>query len=162
MTRSPPQWSRLDRPALTLNAKPTVALLERSAYDWPDTPDALWSSQGYTLAADGSPTFLSKLGDLSIRDRITPAADGRSLTRTLTLVGRNTSWETHILLAEAATITPQPDGRGWIVGDRAYYLDLPKDSALKPTVRTRQGRQQLTIPISGGKVDRTLTYSLVW
>jgi hypothetical protein len=51
---------------------------------------------------------------------------------------------------------------GWIVGDRAYYLDLPKDSVLKPTVRTRQGRQQLTIPLSGGKVDRTLTYSLVW
>ena len=54
------------------------------------------------------------------------------------------------------------DGRGWIVGDRAYYIDLPNDSALKPTVRTRQGRQQLTVPISGGKVDRTLTYSLVW
>ena len=160
--RGEPQLAEPAGPALTLNAKPTVALLERSAYDWPDTPDALWSSQGYTLAADGSPTFLSKLGDLSIRDRITPAADGRSLTRALTLVGRNTSWETHILLAEAATITPQPDGRGWIVGDRAYYLDLPKDSALKPTVRTRQGRQQLTIPISGGKVDRTLTYSLVW
>ena len=61
----------------------------------------------YTLAADGSPTFLSKLGDLSIRDRITPAADGRSLTRTLTLVGRNTSWETHILLADAATTSYQ-------------------------------------------------------
>lgn len=149
-------------PALTLNAKPTVALLERSAYDWPDAPDALWSSQGYTLAADGSPTFLGKLGDLSVRDTILPAADGRSLTRSLTLSGRNTSWETHVLLAEAATITPQPDGRGWIVGDRAYYLDLPKDSVLQPTVRTRNGRQQLTVPISGGKVDRTLTYSLVW
>jgi hypothetical protein len=136
--------------------------LERSAFDWPDAPDALWSSQGYTLAADGSPTFLGKLGDLSVRDTIVPAADGRSVTRSLTLSGRNTSWETHLLLAEAATITPQPDGRGWIVGDRTYYLDLPKDSVLQPTVRTRNGRQQLTVPVSGGKVDRTLTFSLVW
>jgi hypothetical protein len=29
-------------------------------------------------------------------------------------------------------------------------------------VRTRNGRQQLVVPLSGGKVDRTLTYTLVW
>ena len=160
--RGEPQLAEPAGPALTLNAKPTVTLLERSAFDWPDAPDALWSSQGYTLAADDSPTFLGKLGELDVRDTIAPAADGRSVTRTLTLVGRNTSWETHVLLAEAGTITPQPSGRGWIVGDRTYYVDLPKDSALKPTVRTRNGRQQLTVPVSGSKVDRTLTYSLVW
>jgi len=149
-------------PALTLNAKSTVALLERSAFDWPGAPDALFSSQGYTLAPDGTPTFLSKLADLNIRDTVVPGADGRSLKRTLSLGGKGTSWETHVLLAEADVITPQPDGNGWIVGDRTYYLDFPKANALKPSVRTRNGRQQLTVPISGGKVDRTLSYTLVW
>ncbi len=160
--RGEPQTAEPAGPALTLNAKPTVALLERSAFDWPDAPDALWSSQGYTLAPDGTPTFLAKLANLDIRDSVVPGADGRSLTRTLTLTGRNTSWETHILLAEADVITPQPDGAGWIVGDRTYYLDLPKGGTLNPSIRTRNGRQQLTVPLSGGKVDRTLTYTLVW
>jgi len=160
--RGEPQTAEPAGPALTLNAKPTIALLERSAFDWPDAPDALWSSQGYTLAPDGTPTFLSKLANLDIRDSVVPGADGRSLTRTLTLTGRNTSWETHILLAEADVITPQADGAGWIVGDRTYYLDFPKGNALSPSVRTRNGRQQLTVPLSSGKVDRTLTYTLVW
>lgn len=149
-------------PALTLSSKPTLALLERSAHDWPTAPEELWSSQGYTLAPDGTPTFLAKLANLDIRDSVVPGADGRSLTRTLVLTGRNTSWETHVLLAEADVITPQPDGRGWIIGDRTYYLDLPKDNPVNASVRTRNGRQQLTVPLSGGKVDRTVTYTLVW
>ena len=76
--------------------------------------------------------------------------------------GRNTSWETYVLVAEADVITAQPGGNGWIIGDRTYYIDLPKGGPLHPTVRTRNGRQQLVVPLSGGKVDRTLTYTLVW
>ena len=114
------------------------------------------------LAPDGTPTFLAKLASLEIRDAVAAGADGHSVTRTLTLTGRNTSWETHLLLAEADVITPQPDGGGWIIGDRTYYLDLPKGNPAKASVRTRNGRQQLTVPVSGGKVDRTVTYTLVW
>jgi hypothetical protein len=161
-SRGESQLAQPSGPALTLNHKPTVALLESFARDWPDAPEPLWSSQGYTLAPDGTPTFLGKLAQLDVRDTLVPGADGRSLTRTLVFNGRNTSWETYVLLAEADVITAQPDGSGWIIGDRAYYIDLPKGGPLNPTVRTRNGRQQLVVPLSGGKVDRTLTYTLVW
>lgn len=161
-SRGESQLAQPSGPALTLNHKPTVALLESFAHDWPDAPEPLWSSQGYTLAPDGTPTFLGKLAQLDVRDTLVPGADGRSLTRTLVFNGRNTSWETYVLVAEADVITAQPGGNGWIIGDRTYYIDLPKGGPLHPTVRTRNGRQQLVVPLSGGKVDRTLTYTLVW
>jgi len=78
------------------------------------------------------------------------------------LSGKGTSWKIHVLLAEAEMITPQPGGRGFIIGDRDYYLDVPADNILAPAVRTRNGRRQLTVAIPGCNVDRTLTYTLVW
>ena len=160
--RGEPQLAKPAGPTLTLNAKPLLALLERPANDWPAAPEALWSSQGYTVEKDGTPTFLGKLAGIELRDRIAPTPEGRGLTRTLTLNGRTTSWDSFILLAEADTITRQPGGLGYIIGDREYYLDLPADKSFTPIVRTRNGRQQLVAAITGGKLDRTCTYSLVW
>lgn len=149
-------------PALTLNAKPVLALLERYTNDWPVDPDAMWSSQGYRLEADGQPTFLFKLSSLSATDRIAPAEDGSGLTRTLTVKGKTTSWSSWVLLAEAAQITPMPGGKSYIIGDRTYYLDLPPDSTLQPILRTRNGRQQLVVPIYVTTLGKPLVYSLVW
>lgn len=149
-------------PALTLNAKPVLALLERYTNDWPVEPDAMWSSQGYRLEADGQPTFFFKLSSLSATDRIAPSKDGSGLTRTLTVTGETTSWSSWVLLAEADQITPIPGGKSYIVGDRSYYLDLPADSTLQPILRTRNGRQQLVVPIGATTLGKPLVYSLVW
>lgn len=149
-------------PALTLTDKPVLALMERYTNDWPDQADALWSSQGYQLAPDGQPTFFFKLASLSATDRIAPAADGRGLTRTLLITGRTTSWESWVLLAEADRITPQTNGRSYLIGDRDYYLDLPEGATIKPLLRTRNGRQQLVVPINATTLGQPLIYSLVW
>ena len=149
-------------PALTLNSKPVLALLERYTHDWPDQPDAMWSSQGYRLEPNGQPTFLFKLSSLSATDRIAPIADGSGLTRTLTVSGETTSWSSWVLLAEAGQITPQADGHSYVIGDRSYYLDLPADSAIQPILRTRNGRQQLVVPIGRETLGKPITYSLVW
>lgn len=156
------QLARPEGPALLFNGKPTVALIEYAANgDWPDQPDALWSSQGYTLEADGQPVFLASLAGLSIRDRIAPAKEGRGLVRTLNLKGSLPSWSAWVLLAEAETITPQPSG-GWIVGQREWFLDWPADSAQRPVLRTINGRQQLAVPLSAGLLEKPLSYSIVW
>jgi Domain of Unknown Function (DUF1080) len=160
--RGEPQIAKPAGPAITLNAKPAIVLLERSAYDWPVAPETLWSSQGYTLEPDGQPVFHSKLASLTMSDRIAPTADGHGLMRTIKLSGHNTDWETWVLLAESKVITPQPDGHGYIVGDRAYYIDLPADSAVHPFVRTRNGRQQLVVPVSGSTLENPIVYTLVW
>jgi hypothetical protein len=160
--RGEPQIAKPAGPAITLNAKPNIVLLEQAAYDWPDAPETLWSSQGYTLEPNGQPVFHFKLATLTINDRIAPTADGHGLTRTLNLSGHNTDWETWVLLAESSAITPQPDGHGYIVGDREYYLDLPADSAVHPFVRTHHGRQQLAVPVAGSAIETPIVYTLVW
>jgi hypothetical protein len=157
------QIAKPDGPALMFNTKPTIALIEYAQNaDWPDQPDALWSSQGYALEPDGQPVFLSTLSEISIRDRISPADEGRGLTRTLQLKGKLPSWSAWILLAEAAAIAPQPEGRGWIVGAREWYLDWPANAQQQPVLRTVNGKQQLAVPLTNASLEKPVTYSIVW
>lgn len=150
-------------PSLTFNGKPAIALIEYAQRnDWPDQPDALWSSNGYTLEPDGQPVFKSQLAELSIRDRVAPASEGRGLTRRLDLSGKLPSWSTWVLLAEASTITPQPDGRGWIIGEREWYLDWPASAARTPVIRTVGSKQQLALPLTPAALAEPITYSIVW
>ena len=160
--RGESQLARPNGPALTLNAKPTVTLIEnpRTA-SWPDQPDALASSQGYTLDQNGLPTFHSRLADLTITDRIAPAADGSGLERTFSFSGTFSSWETFALLAEAEAISAVPGG-GWVVGDRLYYIDLPKDSPHRPVLQQRNGRAQLVVRVNRSTLTQPLVYALVW
>lgn len=160
--RGEPQLAKSAGPAITLNAKPAIALLERAADEWPDAPEPLWSSNGYTLDREGQPTFFGKLASLNVTDRIAPTPDGHGLTRTINLKGNNTSWQTWVLLAEAATITPQPGGSGFVVGDREYYIDLPADSAVRPFVRTHGDHQQLVLPVSAAGIAKPIVYTLLW
>jgi hypothetical protein len=156
------QLGKAAGPALTLNDKPVLALLERYTNDWPDQPDMMWSSQGYRLEPNGQPTFLFKLSTLSATDRIAPVPGGRGVTRTLVVSGQTTSWGSWVLLAEADRITPREGGHGYVIGDRRYYLDLAPDFPLPPLLRTRNGRQQLVVPIDSATLGRPITYLLAW
>lgn len=161
--RGEPQLAKPVGPSVTFSGKPGVALIELARNgNWPETPDAMWSSQGYTLEPDGLPVFLSSLADLKIRDRIAPSADGRGLTRTLEARGELSSWSTWVLLAEADQITPQPDGKGWIIGDREWFLDWPADAQVAPVLRQRDGRALLAVPITRASLEKPITYTLVW
>jgi len=156
------QLAKSAGPSLTLNSLPTVAMLEfPKTSGWPDQLDPLFSSQGYTLEANGQPVFHSTLASLEISDRVAPSADGSGLERTLTFKGATSFWETCVLLAEADEITPQPGG-GWVVGDREYYIDFPKNSAYQPVLRKRAGRQLLLVRLNKTLLDESLVYSLVW
>jgi hypothetical protein len=88
-------------------------------------------------------------------------SDGRGLQRTLTFSGTTSSWESVVLLAESTQITPQPNG-GWVIGDREYYIDYPKDAAHQPLVQTRGERQQLVVRLSKSNLADPLSYTLVW
>ncbi|MEO6001776.1 MAG: family 16 glycoside hydrolase [Opitutus sp.] len=162
VNRGEPQLAKAAGPALTLQAKPTIAMIESpKTAGWPDQLDPLASSQGYTLEANGQPVFQSSLAGLKITDRIAPTADGSGLERTMTFKGTLAFWETFVLLAEADQITPQPGG-GWVVGDRSYYIDVPKDAPLQPVLHLRGGRQQLVARISRSSLADPLVYSLIW
>ncbi|MBL9187167.1 MAG: DUF1080 domain-containing protein [Opitutaceae bacterium] len=150
-------------PALTFHDKPTLALIEQAAVgDWPDQPEALWSSRGYVIEADGTPVFLSRLAEIDVRDRIAATTDSRGLTRTLELKGKLPSWSTWVLLAESTSITPQPGGAGWIVGDREWFIDWPATAAHRPVVRHVNGKQQLAVALNAGNLEKPITYSILW
>ena len=160
--RGESQLAKPTGPALTLDAKPTVTLIEHpKTSGWPDQPDVLSSSRGYALEANGLPVFRSTLAGLEITDRIAPSADGRGLDRTLSFAGTPASWESFVLLAEADVITAAPDG-GWVIGDRRYYIDLRKDSPHRAVLQQRHGRAQLVVRLNRFTLAQPLAYSLVW
>ena len=161
--RSANQWAKPTGPALTLNALPTVGFLPSSpTADWPASPDPLATSEGYSVEPDGQPVFLSTLATLSIRDRIAPAADPHNITRTLTFSGVLPPGAPTVLLARARTITMQPGGTGYIVGDREYYLDLPAATAAHAVVRIVSDHQLLLLPVNATTLAQPFFYTLVW
>ncbi len=161
--RSANQWAKSTGPALTLNALPTVAFLPPAdTADWPASPDALATSQGYSVEPDGQPVFLSTLATLSIRDRIAPAADRHSLSRTLAFSGALPPGAPAVLLSRARTITAQPGGTGYIIGDREYYLDLPAATTSRAVLRTVGDHQLLLLPVTAATLAEPIIYTLVW
>ncbi len=157
------QTAKPTGPALTFPGQPTLASIESAAHGgWPGQPEALWSSQGYELEADGTPIFLGRLAEISVRDRLAATANGRGLTRTLALTGKLPSWSTWVLLAEASLITPQPGGHGWIVGDREWFVDWPANAPHRPVLRTINGRQQLAVALTATNLELPITYAIVW
>ncbi len=63
------------------------------------------------------------------------------------------------LLVESTAITPQPGG--YLIGDRGFYLDWPKDSLVHPLIRREGDRFQLLVRVTEAG-PRELTYNLVW
>jgi hypothetical protein len=156
--------SQLAKPlgaTIDFTGKAGVAVLETAAADgWPETPGALYASEGYRLERDGTPVFLATLASLRFSDVFAPAAEGVGLTRTVTVEGTAASWAAFVLLAEADVITPAPGG--WVIGDRQHYIDWPEASPHRPVVVTARGRQRLVVPVGGKNPTAPVSYTLVW
>ena len=148
-------------PTLTLPAKPTVAILESTSHDWPDIPDDLWESTGYSLDPNGQPEFHAKLAQLNITDRIEATTTKRGLKRSISIEGNHTSWVTGVLLAEASSITPQENG-SYIIGEREYYIDVSADNKTTPFVRRINDHDQLIVWVPKAKTETTINYSIAW
>jgi hypothetical protein len=157
------QLGRPAGPALTFSGLPEVALIELGQEDdWPNQPDALLTFQAYKLRPDGLPIFFSRLADLKIRDEIAPAAAGIGLARSIELNGELSTWSTWVLLAAAKKIVAQPDGEGWIVGDREWYLDWPKNSDAKPVIRDHGDHQELAVSLTRALLGKPINFTVVW
>ena len=148
------------RPALTFNAKPTIALIEYAQNgDWPDEPDALWSSQA-TRSRPTAHFSLSKLAGLNISDRVAPARMAAAWS------ARSNS---------PARFRPGPPGccsprrrpsrrsQRRLARGRARGSSIgPDDAAPRPVLRSMNGHQQLAVPLSAGLLEKPLSYSIVW
>lgn len=149
-------------PALTLSGKPLLAQFADGELLWPARPAQTAVSKGYRLNAAGEPTFLYSYVGVALEDRITAREDARGLTRSMRFTGAPWERNVWVLIAEGSEVSALPGGGGYVIGDREFYIDWPKDAALKPVVRTQGGISQLVVSLPPDGAQHDLAYTLVW
>lgn len=159
--RAEDQQAHATGPGFLIESRPLLFQFGDHDAFWPTQPPQPSESRGYRLEADGQPVFSYWFAGTSVEDRIAALPDGSGLSRKLVFGGKPYGRATYALLAEGRTIAAQPDGGGYVVGDREYYLDWPKDAPGKPVLRREGDRMQLLllVPEAGA---REFTYNLLW
>lgn len=157
--RAEDQEARPTGPGFPIEGRPLLFQFGDHDAHWPAQAPLNSASRGYRLEANGQPVFAYSFSGVNVEDRIAPLADGSGLTRTLRFSGKPREREAWALLAEAGAITAVPGG--YVIGDRAWYLDWPKDSAVHPVLRREGDRVQLLVKVTGFGPGE-LTYNLVW
>lgn len=143
---------------VSFHGDPEFARLENEDAPWPADASDLkdFKSTGYTLDADGLPTFNYQKENTTITDKMTPSNGTRALDRTITFKG--TTPITH-KIAEGTHIDQLPDGT-FIVNDESYFVNFPDDAALKPAVRNNNESDELIVSVPGG--EHSLNYTITW
>ncbi|MCY7358961.1 MAG: hypothetical protein LH609_16180 [Rudanella sp.] len=121
---------------------------------WPDSvSETILQYKGMALDKQGMPTTEYALGGATVTDAITPNPGSSSLTRILTLKG-SANGPIVCRLAAGTKIEELSPGL-YAVNDRSYYIRV--DPALKPELRTANGKQELRLPVKSG-----VTYEIVF
>jgi hypothetical protein len=160
--RAWPQAAQPTGPVLDLGGQPLLAMFGDADPHWPDRPALTARSGGYQLEADGQPVFLYEYAGVSLTDRLSARADRHGLARALHISGKPWERTLWVLLAQSREITPQPDGSGYIVGDREYYIDFPAGAPLQPSIRTEGDLKQLVVHLPAGGAEHDISYQLLW
>ena len=139
---------------IPLSGAPVLADLPDLKGSW---PAAAVQFQGYTLDAEGYPSFKYALAETAVLDQLRPAQGGQGLVRTITLQqgGQRGLW---MRLAEGESIDLLPDGT-YSIDDAQYYITTDLG---KPILRDVDGGQELLLPIRGGDQPETVSYTMIW
>jgi len=124
---------------------------------WPDSvSETILQYKGLALDKQGMPTTEYALGGATVTDAIRPSADG--LTRTMNLTG---SANGPVICRVAAGTQIEEIAKGlYAVNDRSYYVRI--DPALKPELRTANGRQELRLPVALKNGAATVQYEILY
>ena len=162
--RGEPQLAQPIGSVLELGGRPVALRTSESGAAPPDST-LPYQFVGYRLDEGGRPGFRYRLGDIEIEDRLRPEDDGRRLARELTLTntiaGGSPPQGYYVHLAEADRIERQADG-SYRIGDGQYYLDVRETGGEAPVVQTRDGKQELLVPVRFQDGQATLNYAIVW
>ncbi|WP_128545835.1 hypothetical protein [Larkinella soli] len=156
--RGEPQLLKpLGAPAV-LSAQNPLALLANPTQFWPDSlSDRELTYKGLRMNAQGFPITQYRFQQMDVTDAILPDADGKALTRTLTLTGPDTG-SLYCRLGSGQSI--EEVAKGLYVVDGRYYVRL--DPKTKATVRPSGGRQELILPVGLKNGAATIQYALLW
>ena len=144
---------------VTLAGAPSVALLADANAVWPDSvDDRQLQRDGYSLDKAGRPTFLYRVGGVSVEDRVVPDDSGSSLRRELTFRASSAPAGLYVQLAQASRIAVEKNG-SYVVGDRSYYV-VPRGG--RAVVRRVGDRDELMVPVRFDGGVGSVAYTLVW
>lgn len=152
---------QLGRPSgfiVAFHGDPEMAVLEDDTSIWPETiqENAGYKPNGYELDKEGIPSFLYKIGDTYIRDKLIPAASERRLNREIAIESNTAIYHK---LGEGEAIEKLDDGT-YIINDESYYILFPDKASLQPVIRNSEGKNELLVEIPAGK--QKINYSIIW
>jgi hypothetical protein len=108
-------------------------------------------SKGYTLDADGLPTFIYEYNGVNVSDKSRLIEEGKVLQREITSSGATTG--ASLRLAEGNKITQLPNGL-YVVDEFSYYVSVQSGQA---SIVNKNGKQELQAPAGG-----TVVYQIIW
>lgn len=153
--RGEPQLLKPKGVKITFSGKPTVAMLADANANMPDTLDDYKDLifKGYSLDAEGLPSYKYQYKGVELTEKIIPSADG-GIATTITATGGN---NLYVKLGEAKTITMIDKGFYLLESpDNDSYIRL--DPKLKPIVRSAaKAGQEIILPLTG-----TVDYTTLW
>jgi hypothetical protein len=137
-------------------AKPVLAIakLANAQDKWvADTAGTGFFTKGYVLDSQERPAFKYRIYGNLVTDDVKVMADGKGISRAITL--ENPVDGLYFLLAKDSNIEDLGNGL-YLVGDKAYYLQLADGSA-KPVIRDADGKKELIVAI-GSKLNYTILF----
>lgn len=130
-----------------------VVKLSNQQEAWPtDTLNSHYKADGYVVDSDGIPTFVYKIFDSEIRDRLSVLSDGSGINRDITIENGNNMY---VRLAKSSQISEIKKGY-YLIGDKEYYLQL-QDPKSQVILRDANGEKELIVPVKDH-----ITYSILF
>lgn len=120
-----------------------------------DTTGSSFRPKGYVLDESDRPTFRYLAYGSSVEDAIRVIENGQGVHREITV--RNPSGDLYARLAEGETIETMPNGM-YMIDGKSYIVRVEDAGGATPVVRSAGGKQELLVPVRGGK----LSYSILF
>lgn len=123
----------------------SLAQLNREEQAWPsDTIGTGFKVKGYRVLEDEYQLqFLYEVSGMSVEDKLEVVSGGKGIRRTLSVGG---ALENRFLRLAAAAKIEDLGGGLFLIGEKAYYIQLEEKSQWVPLVRDSEGRQELLVP----------------
>lgn len=120
-----------------------LAKLSNQQEAWPiDTLNSHYKPDGYTVDSVGIPTFVYRIFDSEIKDKLSVLNDGSGISREITVENGN---DMYVRLAKSSQILEIKNGY-YLIGDKEYYLQL-QDPKSQVVLRDVNGEKELIAPI---------------